>query len=244
MALKRMSATVSNVPWARPSAIVCWYYAIYFCARSLFALMKMPVGEDHQVSARAFASTLRPKLPHPLNMVASHISGQTYRVQLPTCGAVNPYDLSRSFFPTAGIARGMLVQYLGGTCKWFAERKRDQMVRNGEVANFRSKAAREKRDRRLLKEVGFLHCAFRYRVKANYRDAIYLTYGDAMPGLFTPFLSHLAATARFAAIYSLAFAERRLGVKPVRSFARDLTANLQGVEMAESQELFWQHILH
>jgi len=76
MALERRNSTLAQVPWARPSAVVCWYYALYFSVRSTFASMKMNVKEDHSVSARAFGSTLRPKLPHPFKMVASRTSGQ------------------------------------------------------------------------------------------------------------------------------------------------------------------------
>jgi hypothetical protein len=132
---------------------------------------------------------------------------------------------------------------LAGTCKWYAERTKAQMLSKGEVPNFRTKAARQKRDKRLLREVGFLHCAFRYRVKANYRDAIYLTYGEPPPAFFSQFIGHLAASARFAAIYALAFAERRVGAKPVKLFVRDLTDNLWGMASAQPSELFWQQVL-
>jgi len=117
------------------------------------------------------------------------------------------------------------------------------MLSNGDVPNIRTKAARQERDKRLLSEVGFLYCAYRYRVKANYRDAIYLTYGEPPPAFFSQFTGHLAATARFGAIYALAVAERRVGAKPVKLFVRDLTDNLWGMAAAEPSELFWQQVL-
>lgn len=104
------------------------------------------------MSERAFVSTLRPKLPNPFNMVASRTSGQKNRTELPTFGTLPPFDLSRSFSPGRGVAQGMLVQYLAGTCKWYAERTKARRLSKGEVPNIRTKTARQKRDRRLLSE--------------------------------------------------------------------------------------------
>lgn len=44
-------------------------------------------------------------------------------------------------------------------------------------SNFRTKQAQQIRDKMLIsKSVGFLHQAFRFRGKANYREALYLSH--------------------------------------------------------------------
>jgi len=60
------------------------------------------------------------------------------------------------------------------------------------VGNFRTKAARALRDDAFGKNsVCFLHEASRYRGKADYRDAIYLACGKAVPKLADGFMDDL-----------------------------------------------------
>lgn len=67
----------------------------------------------------------------------------------------------------------MLLQYLLGTAGHYAERTKKQLSLQF-PGGFKSAAARAARDGRLEKALGLIHCAFRYRGKANYRDALYL----------------------------------------------------------------------
>ncbi|MGH9962520.1 MAG: hypothetical protein ACREBC_36295, partial [Pyrinomonadaceae bacterium] len=75
------------------------------------------------------------------------------------------------------------VSYLKGTSGFYREKEEDKVrasraFREGQFNDFRKKGARELRDSGLSRRgVGFLDMAFRYRGKANYRDAIFLSYG-------------------------------------------------------------------
>lgn len=91
------------------------------------------------------------------------------------------------------------------------------------VANFRTKAARELRDSRLTgKAVSFLHQAIRYRGKANYREALFLGYGDYVETLLSDYLDDLATVLRGFVTMSGAFAYKRLGRSIWNEFTDDL----------------------
>lgn len=92
--------------------------------------------------------------------------------------------------------------------------------------------AREERNRKLQKEIGFLHCAFRYRGKANYRDAIYLTYGTREPSAMPNFLEDLAATSKFFVVLALSFAEQQYNTAEVVTFLADVRQHLRGISVA------------
>ena len=95
---------------------------------------------------------------------------------------------------------------------------------------------------RLQNEISFLHCAFRYRGKANYRDAIYLTYGSGDLAAAGEFFGDLARCAQFLSLVALAFIERRIGRPHTKAFVDDLKKNLRGVSLATPFELFWDQL--
>ena len=239
MTLERMSAPEVAAPWGRPAAVITWYYAVYAAVRAMLAALGQTVGESHSAAMKAYAASLGAKLPHPLNMHAIRTSGETYTSRLPSHPKAKPYDLSRSFPGTSAAARGMLLQYLSGTCKWYVWRTKAKILSENKVRDFRTKSARELRDRRLQNDIAFLHCAFRYRGKANYRDAIYLAYGSTDLAAASHFVEDLAASARFISLVGLAFVERRVGAKATTAFIKDLKKNLRGITLATPEEAFW-----
>src|SRR5690606_9636410 len=79
-----------------------------------------------------------------------------------------------------GAAEGMCCSYLSGTADWYRE-KEEKKIKNSKeykeagYQHFKSKAAQQLRDSVLSnKSCCFLHEAFRYRGKSNYRDVTYL----------------------------------------------------------------------
>jgi hypothetical protein len=239
MTLER-TATVGNaVPWGRPTAVVTWYYAIYASIRAMLAALGQVVGDSHSAAMKAYAACLRAKLPHPLNMHGHRTEGEVYTIILPSHPRARPFDLIRSFPGTSAAARGMLLQYLSGTSKWYAERTKAQILRENKFHSFRTRLVRDERDRRLQSDIAFLHCAFRYRGKANYRDAIYLTYGSSDLASATHFVGDLSACARFGSLVALAFVARRIGKAPTDAFVKDLRRNLRGISLATPLETWW-----
>ena len=122
----------------------------------------------------------------------------------------NVYDLNQ-YAENDDEAWGAVVSYLKGTWDYEKWRVEERVRTNREfkalgVDNFRTKAARELRDAQLAKNgVNYLIQAFRYRGKANYRDSIFLSYGDDNSekiGMFVQDLEKVSrAFQRMAAFY-------------------------------------------
>lgn len=240
MTVDRFSSQLSTAPWIRPTAIVDWYYAVYFSIRAILPIFGHQISEDHAKTAKFVASTFRTHLPYPFDMLARRTTGEEYDTYI---GGAQPqhHDLNRSFFPMSSIAQGMLAQYLGGTAEWYSTRTKNNILSDKKlrIKNFRTILARAERDRRLTDEIGFLHCAYRQRTKANYRDAIYLAYhyGEEI-GLET-FATNLSASAKFASINAIACTEHYIGRNDVKSFIEDLSVNLRGIDIAKPSEKYW-----
>jgi len=229
-------------PWVFPSAIVMYYYATYNSVLSMLAALNDYRGENHSTTITAF-NDLRGLLPHPLNMLANRVSGETYRARLSQYSDATSTDLSRSLNDSRESARGMLLAYLSGTAKWKADEVKDHLRYKKKIADFRSKANRELRDSFLPDEVNYMNCAFRYRGKANYRDSIFLPYGEKHSWLSVDYLESLRIVSCFTLACAVAFAKRRLGKKPLREFWDDVEANFRGKDTASPRELFWRELM-
>lgn len=238
MALKRLSLH-KHPPWIRSTATVCWYYSIYGASRALFAANGQDPKENHSAAMRTFASSLQRSIPHPFNMVARRTRGERYDAELPTHPGATAFNLSSNFLPERELARGMLLQYLSGTAAWYAVRTKERLCLERRFDHFRTKSAQAERDRRLESSVALLHCAFRYRGKANYRDAIYLSYGTRQPREAQNLVANLASVASSFCLLTAAFVEKRLGPAHVRTFFQDIRIHTFEIETADPSELFW-----
>jgi hypothetical protein len=223
-------------PWECPSATVTWYYANYNALRAMLAACNDIPADTHAAAIRALNGGLRRHLPHPFDMVASRTRGESYSDTLPhhpkAARAGGPSAvINGTFVENRVVAQAMLLKYLHGTAAYWRDDTKDQILRQGRFANFRTNAAKEERDRRLKQEVNFLDCAYRYRGKANYRDAIFLSYGHARAAVGPAFIRDLARSARFATVMALAYVERRFGSDVVKLFSADLRENFAGLEI-------------
>lgn len=131
--------------------------------------------------------------------------------------------------PTSdGQAWGCHAEYLSGTAKWEQWNLEQQVKRSKEfkalgVENFRTKEARALRDQTLEnRSICFLHEASRYRGKANYRDAIYLAYGKAVPSLADGFIYNLTTVLTAFSAMAAGYCYARMGVQKWQEFIDDL----------------------
>jgi hypothetical protein len=137
----------------------------------------------------------------------------------------------------------MILGYLSGTRKREVDKVKERLSAKHGFANFRTQVARTARDAAIRsKAYNFMHCAFRYRGKANYRDAIYIAYGSRDFLHRDEFLRSLAESSKFAFVCALAFARVRLGKDAPGEFIADLSANLRGARTARADELFWKDL--
>jgi hypothetical protein len=243
MSLTTLANERRSVAWHRPAAVVTWYYAIYGSARSMFASAGQPVTDNHAAAMRTYVSVLRERMPHPFDMIARHTKAEEYDLLLPCYPSTSKYDIKLAFAPSSHVARGMLLQYLSGTADWYLDRTKERLKRSHKIANFHKKEAKALRDKAVEQSIGFLHSAFRIRGKANYRDAMFLTYGARELNASPEFVSSLATTARFATLAALALAERQIGSEAIQSFVRDLGSNIRGVAAATPDETYWSAVL-
>lgn len=243
MTVDRFSSELSTTPWVRPTAIVDWYYAVYFSIRSVMPIFGHKVPEDHSGTANFAARTFRTHLPYPFDMFARRREGENYDTFI---GGIQTkhHDLNRTFEYKTSVTQGMLAQYLYGTAIWNVTKKKEKILQeNKTLKDFRSKTARQLRDKRLISEIGFLHCAYRQRTKANYRDAIYLSYHYGEEVGLEAFISNLSVSAKFASINAIACAEHYIGRNDIRAFIDDLRVNLRGIDTATPSEKYWAEFL-
>jgi hypothetical protein len=237
MSLVALSAQAQNRPVTFHSSVVIWYYSYYNAFRAILGATNQMVGDNHRAVINA-VTTLRTQLIHPFNIVANRTNGEIYEVSLPKYPRTVVKNLVEPFEATQDAARGMLLQYMKGTADWETKRVKDKMLQEGRYPNFRTQAARAARDRRLPNQVSMMNCIFRYRGKANYRDAVFFTYGNWQVN-DASFITDLAESARFAFIMALTATERLIGVNDVKQFIDDLRANFRSLDAYEAAEKFW-----
>ncbi len=240
MALQSVDSASLNYPWCRPSSIVSWYYTIYTSSRAILASLGLNPAETHAATQKAFVSSIQPQLPHPFNMLAVRMVGEDYSLSLPQHPLAAKYPLTKNLSGVPGEARGMLLSYLSGTADWYCDREKERLKEREKIKNFRTKKSKEIRDKHIEPRIGFLHCAYRYRGKANYRDGIFLSYGLREPASGPRFTQNLADTSSFFVLMAIAFVERRLGREIVQRFLEDLGQNFRSLDQAGTRVRFWE----
>lgn len=209
--------------------IVAWYYGIYAAASAMVAAQDGSFQDDHTGTANAwdrqFAATGRVMMPF-LPRISTLVEAD-YKAELDGLKAGQSFDLvTKPTTPTE--AWGGCVAYLSGSAAWWKWKTEESIIASREfkalnVTNFRTKAARELRDKRLEgKSVSFLHQAFRYRGKANYREALFLGYGAYVEALLTDYLDDLTTVLRGFVAMSGAFCAKRLGLPVWNEYLEDL----------------------
>jgi len=240
LAIQTSAKNTSSESWMLPSSIVSWYYSVYFSVLSMFGSTGQTVDDNHASVYRAFGSNLSDQMPHPFNMKASYVKNEEYKSKLPQYDSASSFSLSKTFPGNEDAARGMLLEYLSGNAKYYTWLTKERILKKSDYSDFRTKVAREDRNRQIPRIVGFMHCAFRYRGKANYRDGIYLTYGQSSADETKAFLEDMAVVSQFVFITGLALAYRSPLSSEVIKFLNDINANLKGIDGLSDDECFWK----
>lgn len=158
-------------------AIVAWYYCIYNSCKAMIACFNSSYQENHTATAKAF---------HELSKQGLLMPPFNYRIcnltKSSVTSAINDYSkdyngktLASDYYPTSETScLNSTLAYLKGTADYYTRQTEEQIKKDQGYENFRTKKAQQARDQSLTKKkVNFLHQAFRYRGKANYRDCIY-----------------------------------------------------------------------
>ena len=168
-------------------AIVAWYYSVYFSSQGMLAITAQPVPDEHRKTARVWLRQLvtgrsTSLIPYPFDVTVTSLVKATADQQCEDLGRRTGHSVN--VVPaTIDQAHDAHVSYLSGCAAFYREKEEDRVRTSADFQDagykdFRRKSAQDLRDARLAKkQIGFLDMAFRYRGKANYRDALFLCYG-------------------------------------------------------------------
>ena len=180
-------------------ASVGWYYGIYAAATAMIAAQEGRIQDNHTKTANTWDRQFvqRGLILHPFDLRVSSLVKKDATSELDLMRHGPKANLVEKPV-TAEDAHQALCGYLSGTTDWWSWRVEEEIKTTKEfkqldVANFRTKAARELRDDRLRKQsISFLHQAIRFRGKANYREALYLAHGTRVESIICDFVPDMA----------------------------------------------------
>lgn len=214
------------------SAIISWYYSTYFTCSAMIAAASGSKQETHAHTAKVWQSDIvdHGLLMKPFSLSLSSLVEKVIEAEISTYRGSNKYDLN-TYAENDDEAWGAVVSYLKGTWdyeKWRVEEriKTSREFKALGVDSFRTNKARELRDEQLAKNgVNYLIQAFRYRGKANYRDSVFLSYGDDNSEKIKTFVQDLEKVSRAFQRMAACYLSRRVEKGAWSEFTADLQVN-------------------
>ena len=213
------------------SGIVTWYYGVYCAATAMVAAQTGTVQDDHTGSANQWDRQIaaRGLAVRPFDFRLTTLLRKDAEPELTSMRGGSTFTIANRP-ATVSDAIGACISYLSGTREyreWKVSEGLQPELRRRKLSGFRTKVARQLRDDRLRgKTLGFVHQAFRYRGKANYRDALFLTYEAQVETMIDGFLRDMQAVLRAFLVMAGAFCARRIGEANWRAFVDDLESHL------------------
>lgn len=228
--LKAMASLPKRIDPSR-SAIVTWYYGIFHAASAMIAAQDGSFQESHGETANAWDSqfSVRPYIPRPFSYRVTTLVGKDVEKEIEILRGKNTFKLDSE--PTnPEQAFGACMSYLKGSAAWKAEYIEEGLKQRElkilELENFRTKKAQEIRDARLRgKAFGFIHQAFRYRGKANYREALFISYGSHVEPMLANFYTNLFSVLEAFLCMAGSFCARRIGKDLWNAYHEDVSTN-------------------
>lgn len=212
------------------SAIIAWYYATYYSAKAMLAASSGTDPQTHASAGKIWQSELvnAHLVMSPFDLSITDITPSHVREVIINLRGGNAHDLNTE--PTdRELALGAAFSYLKGTAEYEQWRIEEQVkdsaaYKQGGFNNFRSDAAKALRDAKLgPAHVNFLVQAFRYRGKANYRDAIYLSYGRDETDRLSQFVTDLGTVSAAFSLMAAHYIAKRVVRNDWELFVADIT---------------------
>lgn len=210
--------------------IITWYYGIYAAASAMVAAQDGSFQEDHAGTSRVWDTQIagRGFALQPFHFRLVSLVKKTSDAELAKLYSGPKFDLAGKRPITIADAESACVAYLSGNANYWRWRS-EQDVRDSKefksagFSDFRKRDAQVLRDKRLAgRSIGFLHQAFRYRGKANYREALFLGYGPTIETTLKDYPNDLALVLEGFIAMAGAFCSRRLGPKLWTDFVSDV----------------------
>jgi hypothetical protein len=234
MAMHNVSALDSMVRIENPypivrSAIVSWYYATYYSSKAMLAASSGSDPQTHASAGKIFQSEIvgRGLVKRPFDLSITNLIPLNINSEPDSLRSGNTHDLN-TLPEDEEMAFGALCSYLKGTAEYEQWRLEEQVkssseYRRGGFNDFRTNAAKALRDVKLSPaNVNYLVQAFRYRGKANYRDAIYLSYGSDQSDRLNQFVEDLCAVSGAYTLMAAHYLARRIVRSDWVSFIEDI----------------------
>jgi hypothetical protein len=206
-----------------------WYYVILFGARAMaHAATEAELASREDIERVWSQHVLKQQLVlSPFSPFVSSLVTAQSSAELSKYRGSNRFDLNQ--VPCdEDQAWGATVSYLNGTAEYERWRAEEEIKTSPAflalgVTDFRRKVARELRDEVLAQlEVNFLVEANRYRGKANYRDSLFLSYGNDYESQIETFLVDLCNVAESFLKMTSAYCSRRVESGVWEEFLADL----------------------
>ncbi len=213
-------------------ASIAWYYGVYSSASSMIVAQDGKQQDTHLKTANVWDNQFvrNGKVMLPFSLSVSDLTSKTISEEIEILKNGNKHKLI-SAPQNEDEAWGALCEYLSGSAHWWKGKvekklKEQKSFRDLGVSNFRSNAARQMRDNTLNgRKTSFIHQAIRYRGKANYREALFLAYGENTETIIKDFIVDLNAVLEGFLAMSGAFVSRKIGKEYWNWFVNELSAN-------------------
>jgi len=201
--LERLAEDITHPYDVCRSAIISWYYSTYFTCSAMIAATSGSNQETHAHTAKVWQPDIVDAglVMSPFSLTLSSLVEKVVESEISAYRGGNVHDLN-TYPENNDEAWGAVISYLKGTRDYEKDRVEERVMSSREfkelgVENFRTKVARELRDEQLAKHgVNYLIQAFRYRGKANYRDSIFLSYGNDNSEKIKVFIQDLNKVSR------------------------------------------------
>ncbi|MCB4762139.1 MAG: hypothetical protein LGB06_07790 [Sulfurovum sp.] len=234
--LQEVNKNIDNPYSIARTQIVSWYYTIYYASSAMIGAFSGTIQETHSMTAKVwhteFIKIKKNLVMYPFDLSLDTLVEKDVKTKIQNLRNGNSNTLNNT--PTNIIeSHGAMLSYLQGTAKykkWTIEEevKKSKDFKELNVDNFRTKKARELRDKKLEKGiVNFLVQSFRCRGKAHYRDSVFLSYGDDRTDDLKQFIDDLEIVATAFLKMSAQYTKMRVKEKDWDIFLSDLENNLR-----------------
>lgn len=230
--LKAIASLSTRIDTSR-SAIVTWYYGIYHAASAMIAAQTGLSQEQHVPTANVWNSQFsgRSYIPELFRYRVTTLVRKEVEQQIENYRDGNTFNNLISKPKNREQAFGACMSYLKGCAEWKAKYIEDELLgkemKNLGLKDFRTKKAKEIRDERLKGNVfGFIHQAFRFRGKANYREALFISYGKHVEQSLDGFDRDLFSVLEAFLCMAGSFCARRIGKDLWNDYHDDLSNNI------------------
>ena len=142
------------------SAIINWYYGIYFAASAMITACDGSHNQTHTSTANAWTQhfVITKKIVYPFNLYLPTLIEKKYKIEVEKLRQGKVASVQESPIDEVS-AHSVCVPFLKGSADWYREKKQTEILgyrefKNKEFTNFRKREAQQMRDNYLQKKLG------------------------------------------------------------------------------------------